>query len=225
MAEIEHPYRDGGAPIARYALRTAWLPLVTRGAIGGLFALVAIVLVEVQLGGMFIAAGWIVCLATAVFALVMVAGMKELRVPKGSEVRVYRTHVVLPSMFGTPRAHPIRSLEVEVHSREASRDLMHDGRPVRVPMSTPIDIAIISGAGRCKFSARLFETPTHAARLASDLRSLRDGKDPVDHDRPDVSEIFADVQRSFPEHFGKHARAPKRDEEDERLDDELRKIE
>lgn len=224
MAEAKHPYRESDAPLARYVLRTSWSALVIRAVLGVVGLSIALSLAVLTFQGIIIGmVGWVVCLAAAIFGIAMLVGLSRFKVQNGAELRVYRTHVDVPMAFAPPREMPVRDLEVEVRSRNGFQDVVVEGKPMRIPNTIPIDLTLTSPSHRRVLSALLFETPIHAARLASDVRRLREGKELVDHEHPDLEEMMGDFQRIFGDLFQQQA-APKRDEEDERLDEELRKL-
>jgi hypothetical protein len=223
--EPTSPYRQKDEPLARYPLRTAWGVLLVRASLALVALAIAAAFLFLQLAGLFIGmVGWVVCLGAATVGVALTVGLARFKVPNDAEVRVYRTHLVVPSAFGGSRTFATRDLEVEARTTTKWRQVDVDGRSVSAPMSVPIEITLGSGTGRRVLSARLFGKPADAARLANDARCLREGRELADHDHPDPEVIMRQFENLFGDFFRQQA-APKRDEEDDRLDEELRKHE
>ncbi len=228
------PYR-AEAPLARHRLRTPWREIAVRvgretaialGLAFGVRWAVRLVMLARHIAGPLPL--WLevtLALVPIVAAWVAILGARRLAFARGTTLELYADRLELVAPARPARVVPLASLELDVVSTIVEETRVVHGRAVRLPLPRPAQVRIRGGRHDFEVPATAFETPWHAARLASDVRRLREGKPLLDHDRApdgaDVEALLASAEPALRPLVAGESAPSERDELDERLDEEL----
>jgi hypothetical protein len=225
------PYRVGDTPLARYPLRTARLHCVGLALGVALVSVVPVGLLAIDFHGIYLGvAGWALLIASVCFAFWLATLFPRYCVAKGGEIVVHGDRVLVPRAFsGPPDEVPLHELELEVQIDHRPRRIEIGGRTRGIRMGFAKRVTI----GRVRrpriLAASVFTDPAHPFWLASDVRRVRQGLAPEDHEStPDPAAVLADIENVFGDLFRGKPAAPKGepapDDYDARLDEELRAL-
>ena len=212
------PYRSE-TPRSRYVLRTPWtraLSIAVREI--GLAIVLDLVVYRSALAANLLRHRddvpiWLVAVIVILPVLAVLLWLWNVRrflVRAGTMLELYDDRIAI--------AVPGRPIRVVAMSSPATEITMAPFDAVtRLPFLAPTNVLLAGEGVRFEVSPLTFETRTAAARFASDVARLREGKAPLDHDAP------LDVAKLVDERMARR-RASGRDELDDRLDEELARM-
>ncbi|MEO7095630.1 MAG: hypothetical protein ABI175_20400 [Polyangiales bacterium] len=187
---------------------------------------VVVGLLAIDFHGIYLGiAGWALLLAAVCVAFWLGTLFPRHCVVAGGEIVVHHDHVLIPRAFSGPADDvPFDELELEVTLQPSTQTIVIDGRPQQVAFSTPARVTIGRRDKPRVLHPSVFAQPTHALRLADDVRRLRAGLALADHDDPDLGAMLADVQHVLAAMYQPAAPPAAEDEYDARLEEELRAL-
>jgi hypothetical protein len=224
------PYR-AAAPLARHSLHTPWREIALRVGREAAFALllvsvvrwtVKLVMLARHIGGG--SPRWLdvaLAIVPVAAALVALIGARRLAFPRGTTLELYADRLELVTPGRPTRVVSMTSLEIELETAIVEERRVVNGRVLRLPLPRPAHLRIRGGRHDLVVPAAAFETPWHAARLASDVGRIREGKALMDHDRVDAHALLASVDEAFGTLVARKRVPGDQDDLDARLDEEI----
>ena len=211
------PYREE-APRSRYALRTPWsraFGLAAREI--GLAIVLDIVVFRVAVSATLVrhrdeVPSWLLGVLVLLPVLAVALWLMNVRrflVRHGTTLELYDDRIAIVAPGSKPRVIALSSPGIEITMAP-----LDDLAPL--PLLGPTNVILAGEGVRFEVSPLAFETPTAAARFASDVARLREGKAPLDHDAVGAAAV-ADARTA-------KQLAAGRDDLDARLDAELARM-